>query len=195
MIYHNVEQNTPEWFELRKGKFTASVFSDLFMKETTAGYQNAIYKVVYEILTGEEPELFSNDWMERGSQLEQEARQVYELETFNKVHDAGFIELNEFIGCSPDGLIGNNGLVEIKCPKYSTMINYLLDKELPKIYHWQVHGQIFVSGREFCDFFAYHPKLNPVIIKVNRDEEIIKQLEDKLNESIEKVKQIIKRLK
>ena len=194
MIYHNIEQGTPEWFEIRRGKFTASVFSNLFMNETTAGYQNTIYQVVYERLTNEIPESFSNDWMERGKELEPEARERYELETFNKVHEVGFIEHSEFIGCSPDGLISEDGLVEIKCPKFTTMIGYLLDKKLPSIYEWQIQGQLYVSDRKWCDFFAYHPKLNPLIITVKRDEKKIDELKEKLIDSTLKVKQILERL-
>ena len=83
MIVHNVKQNTEEWMKLRMGKFTSSSFGDLFMKKTTAGYQNAINKVVFERLTGETPESFSNKWTDRGHELEPLAREAYELRTFN----------------------------------------------------------------------------------------------------------------
>jgi putative phage-type endonuclease len=195
MIYHDVIQGTDEWLELRKGKFTASEFSNLFMTKTTAGYQNTIYKLVFEKLTNESPESFTNDWMKRGNELEAEAKEVYQFETLNKVLNGGFFELNDFVGASPDGLIGSEGLVEIKCPKYSTMINYLLKKELPNEYFWQVHGQMFVSERKYVDFMAYHPKLNPLILTIKRDEVVISQLEEKLFESIQQVKTIIEKLK
>jgi putative phage-type endonuclease len=192
--YHNINQNTSEWLELRRGKFTASMFKDLFMKESTAGYRNTLYKVVFERLTNEVPDSVTSNWMERGHELEIIARQVYELETFNKVRNGGFWEYSEWVGCSPDGLIGDNGLVEIKCPKYSTIIEYMLSGKLPTIYEWQVHGQMFVTGRKWCDFMAYHPNLKPLIIRIIRDEEKIKQLKDKLEESILKVKNKIKKL-
>jgi len=195
MIFHDIEQNTDEWMNLRKRKFTASSFKDLFMKETTATYQDAIYKVVFERLTDETPESFSNDWMQRGHNLEAEAREWYELESYNKTHNGGFFEFNEWIGASPDGLVGKDGLVEIKCPKYSTLIRYLLDKKLPTIYEWQIHGQLWVADKQFCDFVAYHPKLTPLVIRIQRDikKDII--LGDQLFEAIEKAENIIKRLK
>lgn len=195
MIFHNIEQNTPEWLSFRKGKFTASTFKDLFMKETTQGYQDAIYKVAFERLTNESPESFSNDWMQRGHDLESEAREWYELESYNKVHNGGFFEYNEWIGASPDGLIGDNGLIEIKCPKFSTQIDYLLKKELPKNYYYQVHGQLLVTDRQWCDFVAYHPKLKNIIIRIERDKKIDEQILDQLQKAIKEVENIMGKLK
>lgn len=195
MTFHNIEQNSPEWYALRTGKFTASTFKDLFMKDSTLGFQDAIYKVAFERLSGEQAESFSNEWMQRGSELEPYAREWYELETFNKVHNGGFFELNEWVGASPDGLIDNDGLIEIKCPKYNTMMRYLVKKELPKDYEWQVHGQLWVTNRDWCDFVAYHPKLQPLVIRIERDINRDKQLGDQLGIAIEKVKEIIKLIK
>ena len=194
MKHHKVEQNTDEWMELRQGKFTASSFKDLFMSKTTAGYQKAIYKVVYERLTGEQPESFSNEYMERGHELEPLARKVYEVETFNTVEEAGFFELSEWVGASPDGLVDDDGIVEIKCPAFNTMIGYLVDPKLPSQYKHQVHGQLLVTGRKWCDFMCYHPKLKPIIIRIERDEAFIKEIEDKLNESIREVETIINKI-
>ena len=195
MKHHKVQQNTDEWLQLRQGKFTASTFSDLFAKPTTAAYQKAIYKVAYEILTGESPESYSNDYMQRGHELEPLAKKAYEMETFNVVEDAGFFEYNEFIGASPDGLVGEEGLVEIKCPAFNTMISYLIDPKLPSQYKHQVHGQLLVTGRKWCDFMCYHPKLKPVIIRIERDERFIKEIETKLNESIIEVHNILNLIK
>jgi len=193
MKFFDVQQNSDEWVELRKGKFTCSIFGDLFMGKSTAGYRNAIYQVVFERLTGETPESFSGNWMERGKEFEAEGLEKYELMTFNKVSNGGFVELNEWIGGSPDGFVGKN-LIECKCPKYSTQIDYLIEKKLPKIYEKQVQGQLYVTSAKWCDFMCYHPKLKPLIIRVKRDEKMIKEIAEKLNESIEKTKLIIKQL-
>ncbi len=195
MKHHDIKQNSEEWLAIRMGKFTASTFSDLFMKPTTATYQKAIYKVVYERLTGERPEDFTNDYMERGKELEHVAAEQYEIDNFVKTSAPGFYELNEWVGCSPDRLVGEDGLLEIKCPAYNTMINYMLSAKLPHQYKWQVHGQMYVTGRKWVDFMAYHPKLKPLIIRVERDEKLIKELETVLNESIEKAKDIIDKIK
>lgn len=193
-VYHNIHQNTEEWFNLRLGRFTASTFKDLFMGKTTKGYEKAIYKPVYEKLTNESPESFSSEYMERGHELEPLAKDCYEQETFNLVSNGGFFSIGEWIGASPDGLIDDDGILEIKSPAYNTMINYLITEKLPSIYKWQVHGQLYVTGRQWCDFMAYHPKLKPLIIRIERDELLIKELEDKLFESIEVAKTIIKKL-
>lgn len=195
MKFHNVEQGTEEWFALRQGKFTASCIKDLFMGSTTAGYEKAIYKVVFERLSGKRVESeFKSSYMQRGNDLEEEARQHYSLVTFNKVDNGGFFEFDEWTGASPDGLVADNGILEIKCPAYNTMINYLIKKELPKEYYYQVHSQLLITGREYCDFFAYHPDMESFVLTVNRDEKICKEIEKKLKESVLKVKSIIKQL-
>jgi len=194
MKHYKVDQNTDEWMQLRQGKFTASTFKDLFAKSTTKAYQNAIYRVVFERMTGEQPESFSNEYMQRGHELEPLARERYEQETFNQVDDAGFF-CTDWVGASPDGLIGSDGLLEIKCPAYSTMIDYMIRQTLPSIYKWQVHGQMYCTGRKWCDFMSYHPKLKPVIIRIERDDAIQSELHSKLTESMKEVETIINKIK
>jgi len=189
MIYHDIQQNTDEWYQLRLGKFTASMFKDVMAKETTAAYTNIIYQVVYERLSGEITNGYTNEWMERGKELEPEARLWYEL-NFEEVSNGGFF-CDDWVGASPDGLIGTEGLIEIKCPKPSTHIQYLIDNELPGIYQWQVQGQLYVTDRSWCDFVSYHPKLKPLVVRVNRDETIIAELQARLDQSIQKAKQIL----
>jgi len=193
--FYEIDQNTDEWMALRLGKFTASTFKDLFMAKTTIGYQKAIYKVVYERLTGESPESFTSDYMERGHEIEPLAKEAYQLETFNDITNGGFWDMNEWVGCSPDGLVGDEGLIEIKSPAYNTMIDYLLKKKLPSIYQWQVQGQLMVTERKWCDFMSYHPKLKPLIIRVDRDEKMIEQLRNQLELSISEAQKIIEKIK
>lgn len=192
---HLVEQGSEVWFELRMGRFTASTFKDLFSAKTTAGYQKAIYSVVFERLTGESPENFQSDYMKRGNELEPLAREAYELEKFVDVEDGGFWTLGDWIGASPDGLVGDDGLLEIKCPAFNTMIGYLLKGTLPTTYKWQVQGQLYVTDRKWCDFMAYHPKLKTMILRIERDEKMIKDLEATLEKSIAEAKDVIEKLK
>ncbi|WP_276979206.1 lambda exonuclease family protein [Flavobacterium filum] len=195
MIFHDIQQGTDEWLNLRKGKFTASTFKDLFAKETTAQYEKAIYRVVFERLSGERVDSeFKSAYMQRGNDLEPDALKRYSLKTFNSVTNGGFFEYDEWIGASPDGLIDEDGQVQVKCPAYNTMINYLLKKKLPNDYFYQVHGELFVTGRQWCDFYAYHPNLEGLIIRIDRDEAVIAEIHKKINESILKVKSIIKEL-
>lgn len=195
MIQYKVEQNSDEWFALRRGKFTASTFKDLFMGENTQGYKDAIYKVAFERLTNTSPESFTNEYMQRGNELEPEARAWYEFEKNVEVIKAGFFEYNDWIGASPDGLVGDSGLIEIKCPKFSTMMDYLIKKELPKTYFHQVHGQLLVTDRQWCDFIAYHPSLPKFVLRVEREKKIDDEILDKLFRAIKEVEQIITKLK
>lgn len=187
MIIHDIEQNSPEWYEVRRGKFTCSTLSDLFMDKKTKGYNEAINKVVFERLTGEIPEGYINDYMRRGSELEPFARQRYELETFNYVQQVGFIEYSEWFGYSPDGLIGDDGLIEIKCPKFSTLIDFALTKKIPREYMYQMQGGLFASEREWCDFVMFHPRMDLQVVRVARNENLIKEIQKVLIESTEEV--------
>lgn len=167
MIIHNIEQGTPEWHKVRCGKFSASKASILFMGKSTKGYNDYINQLVCERLTGEQPESYSNEYMDRGTELEPEAITAYEMLTFNKVDRVGFVEMADNIGCSPDGLIGQDGLVQIKCPKWSTVMDFLLDSKVEKNYFTQMQFEMWVTGRKWNDYFVYHPKLETKPIRLS----------------------------
>jgi putative phage-type endonuclease len=194
MIHHKIDQNTDEWLLLRQGKFTASSFSDLFATKTTAQYKKAIRKVVFERLTGESPESFKNEYMQRGHELEVQAKEAYELYSFNTVQDAGFFELNEWTGASPDGLVGDDGQVEIKSPAYNTFIDYILSGKVPTEYVPQIQGQLYVTGRKWCDFIAFHPKLPLIVIRVYPDLVMIEQIKTALDIAIAEAKIMIEKI-
>lgn len=194
MVY-NMEQGTEEWLDIKRGKFSASNFSKLFMSETTQGYNDIINQIVFERVTGKSPEFYVNEYMARGTELESEARLDYEFVTGNKVKQVGFIELNEWVGVSPDGLIGKDGLLEIKCPKYSTLISQKLSQKVPKDYYWQMQGQMYVADRKWVDYYVYHPDLEPLLIRVERNEKDIEELRQKLDKAIESVIERINKLK
>ena len=187
MRIYDFEQRSEEWFQVRLGKFTASKAADLLMKETTAGYNNLINQIVYERLTGKSPESFKNDWMQRGTELEAEAIKAFELETFQKVRSVGFIEMDEWTGASPDGLINDDSLIQIKCPKFSTHIDYLLDNRVPSDYYKQCQFELMVTKRKYNIFMSYEPNLKTFISKLGRDEELISQIKIKLQKSIKLV--------
>lgn len=192
--FHNVEHNTEAWDKLRLGRFTASIFKDLFMGKQTAGYKKAIYAPVYERLTGEKPNDFQSDYMERGHEIEPVAAIHYAELKGVELQPGGFWTVGDWIGASPDRLVGDDGLLEIKSPAWNTMFDYLLKQSLPNIYHWQVVGQLYVTGREWCDFIAYHPKLKPLIIRIERDDREIAKLKEVLDEAIHKSQDILRRL-
>ena len=195
MKYYDIEQGSEQWFELRLGKFTSSTFKNLFAKPTTIAYQKEINQVVFERLTGKVPESFSNDYMQRGTELEPLAREAYEAEKLEIVQNGGFWEFDEWTGSSPDGLIGDDGTLEAKCPAFNTMIEYLTKQKLPSEYFYQVHGQLFVTGRQWCDFVAYHPDLPIFIKRIEASEEVNQQIREALDKAIKQVQLKIDKIK
>jgi len=155
MIIHNMDQRSDEWFEIRKKKMTASHGQEI--GNCGKGLTTYIRKIMYEYFSSAERESFGNKHTERGTQLEPEARFIYEMETGCKVEEVGFIEHSEFVGCSPDGLIGTDGMIEIKCPDDKGYLDLLLDEKPESKYIWQMQMQMLVSERQWCDFMAYNP--------------------------------------
>jgi putative phage-type endonuclease len=194
-IYHDVQQGTDEWFELRMGKFTCSVFADLFSTPSTLNYKKVIYRAAFERVTLERPESFSNPYMDRGNELEEDARHAYEIHTFNDVANGGFFEVDEWTGGSPDGLVGEDGQIQIKCPAYNTAIEYLMKDRFPTTYKKQVQGELYVTNREWCDFVSYSPHLKLFIIREYRDEGIIKEIKEKIEKAKEDVYKVIDKIK
>ena len=194
MQVYDIEQRSTEWHLARMGKFTASTFHKLFSKKDSAGYNELINTIVYERLTNDTPEGYTNEWMQRGIELEDEARIDYEVRTANIVDVVGFISLTDWVGVSPDGLVNDVGMVEIKCPKFSTLIDYHLKDKIPNNYYWQMQGQMWVAGREWNDFYAFHPKLKPFLKRVQRDEGAIEKLENVVELAIQEVKKRIEKL-
>ena len=190
MIIHTMPQGSPEWHKARLGKFTASKFGDLMSGKTTAGYEKAILKVVYERLTGEPPDDFKSAYMERGNELKAEGLEVYSDLAFHTIERVGFIERDEWTGCSPDALIGEEGMVQVKCPAFNTMINYLLKQQIPAIYYWQMQGELLIAGRKWSDFMAYHPKLKPVVVRMFADTTAQARLEEQIQIGIAVAKNV-----
>ena len=175
----NLEQGTESWFEARKGIPTASCFSKIVNPskgDKSASSKTYMYELIAEKL-GASNESYSNEWMERGNELESMARSTFEFLTDLKVDEVGMIKTDcGNIGCSPDGLIGDDGGIEIKCPKASTHIKYIIEGVLPLEYKTQVMGSLMVSERDYWYFMSYHPELDPFILKIERDEEFISKM-------------------
>jgi hypothetical protein len=153
-----------------------------------------MYKLAGEILSGTSEETYQNVAMLRGIELEAEARNLYKMINDVEVEEVGFC-LSDGYGCSPDGLVGKDGLIEIKCPIMSTHVEYLLDGTLPSDYFQQTQGQLLVTGRKWCDFVSHYPAIKPLIIRVERDEVFIKKLESELKVFCSELNDIVKKLK
>ena len=194
MKIFEAEQGTTEWLENRVGYFSASKAIELFSTPSSATYNKLINEVAFGRLTGTIPPSYKSEIMRRGNDLEPEARQAFEVETFLKVKEVGFCTMSEFVGMSPDGLIGEDGLLEIKCPIHTTQIGYLYSKKVPKNYLYQMQFQMMVSARDYCWFYSYYPDFKSFKVRIERDEKIINEIKLKLEEAIEKVQLIIKQL-
>lgn len=202
-IIESIEQGSQEWLELRLGKVTASKFSDVMTNgrggKPSATAKSYMIKLVAEILRGEPMPFFENEAMRWGTETEPQARAMYELKNNVDVKEVAFVELNDFVGVSPDGLVGHDGLLEIKCPTTETQIKRFLDNTgLPKEYDAQVQGQLWVTGRDWCDFVSFDPRIDVeasyIQTRVYRDEEYIAKLEEKVTAFVEEMKLMINKL-
>ena len=183
MIRVDVEQQTPEWFAARCGIPTASRFGDLLTAKTmklSASSVVYMYELLAEYLTGKPKPQFQNDAMMHGTITQPEATEYYEM-LRSPVEAIGFaLHDSERFGASPDGLVGEDGQIEIKCPYQNTHMEVLLTGAVPAKHKPQIQGQLLVTGREWCDFVSYHPEMPGEIIRVERDEPYIEALGDTL---------------
>lgn len=195
-----VEQGTSEWFSARLGIATASRYSDI-MARTPAPKNNYLAELVAERLTGTREEGYKSAEMQWGNDYEPVARLNYKLRNPNSVVRQCGIFIHDEIECgaSPDGLVDEDGTIEIKCPKTATHIQTLKSGKLPTKYYWQVQGQLWITGRKWCDFISYDPRLpensSYICIRVERDENKIELLENTIKEFMEQVKEDTKILK
>lgn len=195
-------QGTPEWLAERAGKVTASMVSAVLAKPETAGYRDYQAQLVAEILTGKpQGSDYTNVAMQFGAEMEPLARSAYEAETGFSVDEVGFCQhpTIERAGASPDGLVGDSGLVEIKCPKVATHLAYLIAGVVPATYKNQMMWQMACTGREWCDFASFRPDLPEhlqlFIIRFKRDVELIKKLEAAVVAFLDTVDKMINQLK
>ena len=192
MKIHNFEQRTEDWYNIRKGKMTASNADTIIANGK--GLETYIYNLMAEYYSSAEKENYINADMQRGIDLEPEARLEFEFYTNLDVQEVGFIEYNEFIGVSPDGLIGDDGLIEIKCPNDSVYFKLLLSDNIKPEYIAQMQMQMYVTDRQYCYFVSYNPNFEKslYIKKINRDEEMIEKLKKGLDKGTELIKEIKK---
>ena len=186
-----IEQGTPEWHQLRLGKVTASRVADILATTRTgpsASRQNYLIELALQRSTGNIEPSYTNAAMEWGTQTEPQARAAYEVETGNFVDQVAFIDhpTIAWFGCSPDGLVGDDGLIEIKCPNSATHWEYFKAKKPPQKYVIQMQTQLAVTGRKWCDFVSFDPRMPErsqlLVVRVDRDEAFIAELEEKVKQ-------------
>jgi putative phage-type endonuclease len=198
-----IEQGSPEWFAQRCGKATASRISDIVAK-TKTGYStsraNYMAQLVVERMTNQVAESYTNAAMEWGVEHEPFARGAYEAKTGNLVDQVGAIDHPSIpmSAASPDGLVGDEGCLEIKCPNTATHIETILGEEPAKKYYDQMQWQMACTGRKWCDFVSYDPRmpehLKLLVKRVERNDVYIAELEREVSQFLAEVDDKVKKL-
>lgn len=201
-----IEQRSPEWYAEHVGRVTASRVADAIAKlkrstEEAAVRRNLRIQMVGEILTGAMAEHYVSKYMQDGIENEPYARAAYEIANDVMCEQVGFVlhPTIERAGCSPDGLVGEDGLLETKCPKVETHIEYILAGKIPEDYEPQMMWQMACTGRRWVDFVSYcgalPEDLQLFVRRLERDEKRIYALELEVNQFLKEVDEAIVRLK
>jgi putative phage-type endonuclease len=190
---HEMLQRTPEWYALRKGKLTAS-HADV-IAAAGRGLDTYILKLVADSFSSADPDSYTNEHLQRGIELEDQARELYSLTTGHEVKQVGFIELNELIGCSPDGLVGEDGGIEIKCHDNKEHFRLLIGEPIDSAYLWQIQMSLFITGRKWWNYVAYNPTFekNLLIKRFIIDPLMIGKLTEGIMIGTQKIKELMKR--
>lgn len=200
MIIYRMDQRSDEWFEIRRGRMTGS------NAQAIAANGKGLETYILSVLAGKyskNAEKYSNGDMERGVELEESARLVYQIETGSTVEEVGFIEMDEYAGVSPDGLVGEDGGIEIKCPSDNVYIKLLLDQKIDPKYFYQMQMFLLISGRKWIDYVAYNPNFDKaltvirvfpemgaqekLIMGIEKGKRLLIDLEEKYAEAIQKI--------
>ncbi len=190
------QQGAPEWFAARCGIPSASNFDKIINIDgkQSRSREKYLYQLAGERLLNGTEETYQNGAMQRGIVLEAEARQLYELITGKTVLQVGLCVDNGY-AASPDGLVDDDGLLEIKCPLLSTQVGYLIKGDLPSDYFQQTQGQLLVTGRKWVDFLSYYPGIAPFIIRVKPDKKFQEALKTELDLFCRELEEITKKIK
>jgi putative phage-type endonuclease len=194
--YKGIEQGSEEWLKIRLGKVTASGVADVLAKTKTgvsASRGNYLVKLAIQRITGQIEESYTNDAMQWGIDNEAQARVAYEIASNCFVDQIAFVEhpTIKWFGASPDGLVNEDGLVEIKCPNSSTHWEYFKAKAPPKKYYIQMQAQMACTNRKWCDFVSFDPRMPDksklLIVRVPRSNEFISDIENEVQQFLDEV--------
>jgi hypothetical protein len=179
MIRLDMEQGSQEWIEARCGIPTASQFHRIITPKTMKLSSSSKYylcELIAEKMLGASLDPFINEYMERGTEMEEQAVAYYEMQRELDTEKVGHCLLDSRLaGCSPDRLVGDDGGLEIKCPAAATHVAYMLDMGADK-YRCQIQGSLWITGRKWWDFLSFNPEMPPVLTRHERDEEFIHKL-------------------
>lgn len=200
----DIKQGTEAWLNLRLGKVTASRVADVMAKTKTGPSTsriNYMMQLLCERLTGNREEMFVNAAMQRGTDLEPIARSAYEVDSGFMVEETGMAShpAIEGFGASPDGLVGDNGLIEIKCPNTAQHVDFIRRKEPDGKYQWQMLAQMACTGRQWCDFVSFDDRLPENLqyrcVRFMRDDKRIAEMEAEITAFLKELDALIKDLK
>lgn len=194
-IYHyEIEQRSPEWITIRRGRLTGSDFH-IFMGNSETKKNKLLQKACEKITGKSDDEHFVTPDMQRGIDLEDEAVFLYEMQTGNEVKKVGFIEYDEWLGTSPDGLVNEDGLIECKAPKDSVFVKQVIDDKIKPEYYTQIQCNLLVSDRKWCDYIAYNKNFDLFIKRFERDEDYIKKILEAKNDCVKQIELYIENFK
>ena len=168
-----MQQRSEAWYQARAGRITGSRFSRAMAAKSSDTYQGLISELVVERRTGSSRDRgYVNAAMQWGIDHEASARTWYSRQHGRQVHEIGFVvhPVHEFVGVSPDGLVGQDGLIEIKCPQLANFKRVADSRQVPSRYRWQVQGQLWVCRRQWLDFVCFYPPGQGVVLHVEADE-------------------------
>lgn len=200
-LQHNSPQGTQEWARARAGCITASNFNLLLTPaklEVSKSMRPYLCQLAGETVLGAPAETYQSAAMDRGQELEAEARDYYELTQGGQVEEAGLIYMDadsRRVACSPDGIIGTEGGLELKCPGVPKHIEYLLSGICPPEYVHQVQGCLYVTGRAWWDFMSYYPGLPPLVVRCLPDDRWFAALESVLPIAVEMLDEMIAKVR
>jgi len=191
------QQNSPEWYAARAGLPTASQFKVILANGRGGGESKTrksyLHRLAAEILTGKPLESYANQAMQRGHEMEPEARNFYSFLRDVEPQQVGFIR-NDVAGCSPDSLIGDSGVLEIKTQRGDLLIETLMKDRFPPEHKSQVQGQLWITQREWCDLVVYWPGLPTFITREFRDEKYISDLAAAVDQFNAELAEIVERI-
>jgi len=189
--FYDCEQGSEEWFELRRGIVTASMFDAVMAKgrgnSESLTRRKYMLTLIGERLTGETQDSYTNTHMDRGKIMEAEARELYSMVSRNEVKQIGFIKFGDDIGASPDGIIMKDGCLEIKTKLPHLHLDCLLRDEVPSEHIKQIQGQLWVADRQWCDFVSYWPSLPIFIKRIERDNEHISKISNAVSDFLQQM--------
>lgn len=199
-LHTQISQGSLEWHEIRRGRFgggSAHLFAVNGRKDPDGLGDGLVKEIIYKVADrffNDDIEPYLSDAMERGTSLEPLAREEYEKANFCSVDQIGYIESGDWFGVSPDGLVGKDGAIEIKCPLAPEYVRTLIGGEIKKEYYCQIQWLLWLTGRKWCDYIVYHPDADLIVKRYERDEELINTFSERAEIVKARINEIVNQL-